>query len=134
MGAPKLHAVLLVLAGMCWSSALPADDQRPRVSTPLTTAADNFQQSSATEGPIMGVWRAVTGTAPTSSAPQPLPTAAEKKAKPKPLTLREYLNQQQPSAPEQPVNQQPVTATDDPLSKPPNDTSQSGGTLLELGF
>ena len=107
----------------------PSDD-KPIVSTPLVDAADNFQKSSAVEGPVVGAWRAVTGTEP-AAPDKPVPAAVAKKAKAKPLTLREYLNQQM----ETPDTNEKVSTTDDTTPQAATeDKAQPGGTLLQLGF
>ena len=95
------HSGMRLLIGMLvvllWCGAGWAKEQDSGVSSPLIDAPQRFEQASDTDGPVAGVWSVLTGASP-EPVVKPPPTSTGKKAPPKPLTLREYLNQQQASA------------------------------------
>ena len=124
--------IVLGVVSVVWLSGSHrawAEEQRA-LQTPLTDMPERFQTSSEEEGPLLGLWRAVTGTAPASPTVNLRVAAPDKKARPHPLTLREYLNQDiaptgsEPSAP----------AETPPAPIPPDEHAGSAGTLLQYGF
>ena len=93
----SLRLLIGMLAILLWCGAGWAKEQDSRVSSPLIDAPQRFQQANDTNGPVAGVWSVLTGASPEPAVTRS-PTSTGKKARPKPLTLREYLNQQHVSA------------------------------------
>ena len=124
---PRHHARVLggLLLVLAWSGAASAGDDTSRLSSPLIDAPQRFHRASDTDGPVAGVWSALTGTEPEPAQPPPPPPG--KKAKPKPITLREYLNQQ----PAPSVNAE-LAAPD--AGPPTEHKTPPAGKWLELGF
>lgn len=117
-----LVAVMVLVGSPTAPLAAPGDVE---VSSPLTEMPERFQESSEEEGTLVGVWRAVTGTQP--PPPQTVQPSA-KRARPQPLTLREYLNQRR--APK--TNEELPASMDAAI--PPDEKAPPAGTWLQFGF
>ena len=77
--------------------------------SPLINVPGHWQTASQEEGPVVGLWRVLTATEHAVPSNPPPVAAPGKAAKPRPLSLRDYLNQQ-------------------------GTQSTTSGQLLELGF
>ena len=85
--------MLALASAWCGALRLATAEEKAGLSSPLTTVPRQYEQATDEEGPLAGLWHAVTGTPPAPPAPLSA-VPGGKKAKPKPLTLRDYLNQQ----------------------------------------
>ena len=93
MGPWYNKSVLISVVGLLvWSGTELAVAETSRLRGSLTKVPGRWQAANAEEGPIVGVWRVLTG-AP-SDAATAVPLTPRKKTKPEPLTIRDYLNQQ----------------------------------------
>ena len=85
--------MLALASAWCGTPRLATAEEKAGLSSPLTTMPQQYEQATDEEGPLAGLWHAFTGTPPASPAPASA-VPGGKKAKPKPLSLRDYLNQQ----------------------------------------